>query len=123
MSRKKKYQAADVTGLEFWNSGTDDGTTTAYCRTGRELLFHPRYVGLSESAKGIYLLMRCSCGGNRNDWFALPYSEAKRAGYAERTFRRAVDELEKAGFLEIELERRIGDRSKYRFTGKWKSVF
>lgn len=79
------------------------------------------YIELSESAKSVYLLMRCSCGSSRAEWFTLTYSEAKRAGYAERTFRRAVLELEAAGFIEIELERRNGDSSKYRFSGKWKN--
>ena len=120
MGKRKKY-TEPVTTLEFWNTPADDGITTAYCRTARELLFDPTYLKLTESAKGVYLLMRCSCGSNSNQWFKLPYSEAAKAGYSQPTFRRAIKLLSDLGFIEIKQEQNCGDPNLYRFIGAWRS--
>ena len=114
---KRKRPAPGQTELEFWNNTTPE--TAAYCRTGREMLVHPVYVNLPESAKGVYLLMRCSCGSNRNDYFKLTYSEAQKAGYEAETFRRSIKKLQEWGFIECKLEQRRGDPTEYRFTKKW----
>ena len=93
----------------------------AYAVTDRELLRHEQYKDLKESSKGVYLLMRCSCGSNEIKWFTLTESEALKFGYNASTFRRAIKDLSVHGFIERNLEVPCGDPAQYRFSGKWRS--
>ena len=122
MGRKGKQKSVYLQ-TQFWNTPEPNCyLLSAYSITDRELLRHPKYLQLSEHAKGIYLLMRCSCGSKEIKWFSLPESEANKFGYSASTFRRAVKQLKELGFIEQNIEVTNGDRAQYRFSGKWRST-
>ncbi len=117
---KKKY-ADDFLKLPFWRTPDPNNQAMgSWCYTDLELLRHPRYIALSESAKNIYTLMGCICGSNSNQWFNLPYSVAHKYGYEKATFKAAVRQLKELGFIEVNIEVPNGAPSEYRFSAKWK---
>ncbi len=67
--------------------------------------------------------LRKKCGGDYNGIFDFTYTEARRYGFAKRTFTRVIDELNQKGFINIIKVggmRGVGrSNSKYQLSVRW----
>lgn len=117
MSRHK--QARNCTILP-WLSARPTNQESRFIQVGDSLLFCPHFQALSAGAKHLYLCMALECGGKRD--FTFPLSSAKRCGIPPASFRRRVEELIAAGFLERNSGANMRQPNNYRFSFGWKEA-
>lgn len=116
MPRKKA--AKNCTVLP-WLSAKADCSEGRFLQIGNSLLLSKHFQGLPAGAQILYLAMGLESGGRRE--FVFPLSAAKKYGFAPRSFRRYVEELVIAGFLDKTSLANLRQPNEYRFSFKWKT--
>lgn len=111
-------------GKKDWATGLVDGKTKngakeAFALIGVSLWKHPAYLALNPRTQQLYDRMILECRGNQE--FIFPLHTAKLYGFSVTTFRRAVRELEAAGFIKTVQSGQITrEPNRYRFIFDWK---
>ena len=75
---------------------------------------------LSPGAKTLYCCMAMECGGKRE--FLFPRVCALKYGFAEKSFRRYITELEARGFLIRRSMKNLRRPNEYSFSFVWKGI-
>lgn len=116
MGRKKAAQHCDILP---WLSAKADCREGRFCQVGNSLMFSPAFHELTAGARYLYLCMCMESGGRRD--FRFPLTSAKKYGISSSSFRRQVDELVKAHFVQIvEKGRNTRTPNGYSFVFEWK---
>ena len=113
MSRKKRKQFRD-----FESSAVLDDFKEPYVCMTRSMLISEKWNNLSYPTQKIYWYMKLWSYGKVE--FEFSYSLALNVVGSRKTFKKAIDELVKNGFIEItRISRTPGIGSYYKFTNKW----
>lgn len=112
MARRKKVPLND---WETWDPEKDSN----FARIGFSLWLAPAFIALKPTARNVYLMMIGASAGKREFTFTNSYYTAR--GIVRKSFLRAVQELTKAGFIQIiENGKNTRTPSKYAFSNRWK---
>ena len=117
MPRKK---VAERCSIRPWLSARADCKEKRFIQVGDSLLFSDSFKSLSTGAQMLYLCMCMESGGQRN--LVFPLSAAKKYGIAQRSFRRYLEELEKASFIEKVSLANLKKPNEYTFSLTWKEA-
>lgn len=117
MPRRK---AAQNCLIRPWLTARADCKEGRFLQIGNSLLLSDKFQELSPGAQMLYLCMCLESGGRRE--LTFPLSSAKKYGIAQRSFRRYLTDLEKAGFIEKESLANLRRPNEYRFSFGWKEA-
>lgn len=125
MGKKRAYSQFKPQGFE-----TNGGDHIRYMRLFEDMIYHPKFMELSSSAKVTYMILKMQWKGDSYSGSSVvcPYNEFNRFGLANRTVGRAIKELEASGFIKTErgtVQTAKNDFLKrqpnlYTFTDDWK---
>lgn len=113
-----RRKAARYCSILPWLSSRTDCSEGRFVQVGNSLFLSEAFQALSAGAQVLYLCMALECGGRRE--FIFPLSSAKKYGFPPRSFRRHVDELAKAGFVEKTSLKNLRQPNEYCFSFRWK---
>lgn len=114
-----RHKAAPNCSIPFWMSAKQDCRERRFVQVGNSLLLSPDFQGLSMGARCLYLCAAMEAGGKRN--FTFPQSAAKKYGVSPRSFRRYIQELVSAGFIDVEASGRwTRESNRYLFSMRWR---
>ena len=114
MGRKRK-----IPDLNPWETELFTGTDRRYIRLGNSLFLSKSFQALTGQERNVYLCMIMECGGKRA--FKFSFSSMKKYGISKMTGIRAVEGLEKAGFIKKTYCGRIQmNPNEYEFVSDWK---
>lgn len=114
MSRVKKVPLRPI------ETATTNGIEKQYVRLGATFLEHPAVLNLKSATFRVLILMIKASAGKSRFTFRRSYYE-KHCKLSDRTVIRAVDELEKKGFLKVTHEPYSGSRPNvYEWLNDWK---
>lgn len=113
MAKKKRKQFRD-----FESSAMLEGFKEPYVCITKSMLTSEKWKLLGYPAKTIYLYMKLWSYGRQE--FEFSYRLALNVFKSYSTFKKAIDELTKNGFIEItRISRTPGIGTRYKFTNKW----
>ena len=115
VARRKAAQNCTVLP---WLSEKQDCKEGRFLQVGNSLLLSKRFQALPPTAQILYIVMANESGRNRS--FEFPQTAAKKYGFAPTTFRRAVDELIKAGMITKQSGQSARAPNLYEFCFDWK---
>ena len=115
MSRRRKAPA-----ISPWLSARADNVEKRFIQVGDTLLMDKTFQSLSSGAKTLYYCMAMECGGKRE--FLFPRVCALKYGFAEKSFRRYITELEARGFLIRRSMKNLRRPNEYSFSFVWKGI-
>lgn len=115
MSRRRKAPA-----ISPWLSARADNVEKRFIQVGDTLLMDKTFQVLSPGARTLYCCMAMECGGRRD--FLFPRACALKYGFAEKSFRRYVAELEARGFLLRHSMKTLRRPNEYSFSFVWKGI-
>ncbi|MDO4973292.1 MAG: hypothetical protein Q4E38_03675 [Eubacteriales bacterium] len=113
-----RHKAARNCEIRPWLSARVDCSEGRFLQVGNSLLLCEAFQRLSSGAQILYLEMSLEAGGRRE--FVFPLSAAKKYGVPPRSFRRYVDELIQAGFIEKTSLKNLRQPNEYCFSFRWK---
>lgn len=111
MAGKKKTPFAP------WETKASNGIEKRYVRLANTMLCSPAFLQLSGNATRVYVYMRIESAGKRE--FTMPRSKYIKF-IKKDAFLTATEELEKAGFIEIQHNANLRKPNVYRFSERWK---
>ncbi len=114
-----KHKAAQNCIVLPWLSAKADCKEGRFLQVGNSLFLSDDFKALSAGAKHLYLSMCLESGGHRT--FVFPLSSAKKYGVPSSSFRRYIDELEAAGFIEVFSNANLRKKNDYTFSLSWKT--
>lgn len=113
MSKKKRKQFRDFESSDFINEYKEP-----YICLTKSLLTNEKWISLTYSSKIIYIYMKMWAYGRQE--FKFSYALALNILKSRSTFKNAIDELVKKGFIEIiRISKTPGIGTLYKFTNKW----
>ena len=115
MPRRK---AAKNCNIRPWLSANSDCKEAIFTLIGNSLLLSEAFQQLTPGAQVTYIIMTVQSAGRRE--FQFPSGTARRYGLAEKSFRRYVGELEKAGFITVNSGKLTREPNIYTFSLQWK---
>lgn len=113
-----RRKAAKNCSVLPWLSARADCSEGRFVQAGNSLFLSEAFQTLSAGARVLYLCMTMECGGRRE--FIFPLSSATKYGFPPRSFRRHVDELYEAGFIEKTSLKNLRQPNEYCFSFRWK---
>lgn len=113
-----KKKAAERCSIRPWLSARPDCKERRFLQIGDSLLFSDSFKSLSAGAQMLFFCMAMESGGQRS--LVFPLSAAKKYGIAQRSFRRYLEELEAAGFIEKVSLANLRKPNEYTFSLSWK---
>ena len=117
MPRRK---AAERCSIRPWLSARPDCKERRFLQIGDSLFFSESFKSLPAGAQMLYFCMCMESGGQRS--LVFPLSAAKKYGIAQRSFRRYLEELEAAGFIEKVSLANLRRPNEYTFSLSWKEA-
>lgn len=87
---------------------------------GNSLLLSDEYQALSAGAQHLYVCMMMESGGRKS--FVFPLTAAKKYGIPSSSFRRYVDELHAAKFIDVQSGANAQLKNLYTFSLEWKGI-
>lgn len=115
MSRRRKAPA-----ISPWLSARADNVEKRFIQVGDTLLMDKTFQSLSPGAKTLYCCMAMESRGRRE--FLFPRACALKYGFAEKSFRRYITELEEHGFLIRHSMKNLRRPNEYSFSFVWKGL-
>lgn len=103
--------------LPFWVSEAPSGEER-FVQIGGSLLRSDAFQSLGAAAFHLYICMAYEAAGERE--FIFTAKAAERYGISNRTFFRAVQQLEDAGFIERRSGRNLRAPNEYAFSREWR---
>ena len=99
VGKKKAYSQYRPQGFE-----TIGGDHVRFMRLFEDMMYHPRFLKLSSSAKVAYMILKMQWKGDSYSGSSVvcPYNEFHRFGLANKTIGKAIKELETSGFIKTE---------------------
>lgn len=117
MGRRK---AAENCVVLPWASAKRDCREGRFLQIGNSLLLSDQYQALSAGAQHLYICMMLEAGGRRS--FVFPLTAAKKYGVPSTSFRRYVDELHAANFIDVQSGANAQMKNLYTFSLSWKEM-
>lgn len=115
MARKKKTARP----LPPWASALPDCRDPCFIQVGTSVFCDDKFKALGASAFKLYFCCMSESAGKIN--FQMPLSKAEKYGFSASTFRRALAELEKSGFIQTTRSgKSTRTASDYQFSFKWR---
>lgn len=115
MPRRK---AAKNCNIRPWLSANSDCKETIFTLIGNSLLLSEAFQQLTPGAQMTYICMTVQSAGKRE--FQFTNATARRYGLADKSFRRYVSELVKAGFISVNSGKITREPNIYSFSLQWK---
>lgn len=113
MAKKKQKQFRN-----FESSDIQNDFKEPYISLTKSMLTNEKWLQLSGATRTIYIYMKLWSYGKQE--FKFSYSLALNIVSSKSTFKKAIDELVKNGFIEIiRISKTPGVGTIYKFTNKW----
>lgn len=113
-----RHKAANNCSIRPWLSANLDCKEAIFTLVGNSLLLSEPFRHLTPGAQMTYICMTVQSAGKRE--FQFTNATARRYGLADKSFRRYVAELVKAGFITVNSGRITREPNIYSFSLEWK---
>lgn len=115
-----RHKAAQNCVVLPWASAKPDCKEGRFIQIGNSLLLSMTFQELNVGAQHLYLCMLMESGGRKS--FEFPLTTAKKYGIPSSSFRRYVDELHAANFIDVQSGANARMKNLYSFSLAWKSI-